>query len=245
MQLYVKMPPAFLAVFSEPGVNVTIEEFQDWYNNEHVPLRLDYLPSFLTGARYSASDSLRPSWVALYDVDDTATFQHQSYTRLRASRSQRESDLIKRLELLDRRTYELIGDENRGLTSSYHPRDPTKFILTQAIECTSYERLKGWLDATVEDLRKVEGWTRTRVYKCIDNLKSGMRVGGGKEEQKVPEYLVIHEFLHPAVPDSPTFKSCLQFHSTRFEIKFVANEERRWGLYRAYPSIAQTQVYRP
>ena len=186
------MPAGFLAVFSEPGANVTINEFQDWYNDEHVPIRLDHLSSFHTGARYSASDSLRPSWVALYDVDDTSTFQHESYTRLRANRSPREADVVKRLEVLDRRTYELIGDENEGLTSSYHPRDPTKFIVTQGIECPSDERLKGWLRAVAGDLKKVEGWTRTRIYNCIDNLKTGMEVGTNKEEQKVPKYLVIH-----------------------------------------------------
>ena len=55
------MPPGFLAVFSEPGANVSMEEYQDWYNNDHIPIRLNYIPSFLTGLRYSASDSLRPS----------------------------------------------------------------------------------------------------------------------------------------------------------------------------------------
>jgi hypothetical protein len=249
------MPPGFLAVFSEPGANVSIDEFQDWYDNEHIPLRLNHLSSFLTGARYSASDRLRPSWVALYDVDDTSSFQHESYTSLRVNRSSREADLVERLELLDRRTYELIGDENKGLTSGYHPRDPTKFIVTQGIECPSDEPLKAWLNATVVDLRNVEGWTRTRIYKCIGSLMVGTGVGSGKEEQKVPEYLVIHgehvdvlissvtltitsfiEFLHPAAPDSASFKSSLQQHSEEFQVKFV--DERRWGLYRAFPSIA-------
>ena len=186
------MPPGFLAVLSEPGANVTVEEFQDWYDNEHIPIRLDHIPSFLTGARYSASDSLRPSWIALYDVDDTAIFEHESYTRLRTNRSPREADLVKRLEILDRRTYETIGDADSGSTSSYHPKNPTKFILTQGIGCASDAQLKGWSDATMENLKRVEGWARTRTYKCIDSGKSGMGVGSSKEEQKVPGYLVIH-----------------------------------------------------
>jgi hypothetical protein len=197
------MPPGFLIVFAEPGANVTIDEFQDWYNNEHIPIRLDHLPSFLTGARYSASDSLRPSWVAVYDVDDTSTFLHESYTKLRVTRSPREADLVRRLELLDRRTYELIGDENKGLTSSYHPRDPTKFILTQGIECPDDEALKGWLNAIAKDLDNVEGWTRTRIYKCIDSLKSGVSVGSSAEEQKIPKYLVIYgESVRLSRPDT-------------------------------------------
>jgi len=195
------MLPGFLAVFSEPGINVTIDEYQDWYDDEHIPIRLNHLPSFLTGARYSAFDSLNPSWVAVYDVDDTSTFFQESYTKLRANRSPREADVVSRLELLDRRTYEVIGDENKGLTSSYHPKDPTKFILTQGIECPNDEALKGWLTANAKDLDKVEGWTRTRLYKCIDSLKYGMSIGSSEEEQKVPKYLVIHgkpvDFFHP------------------------------------------------
>lgn len=233
------MPPGFLIVFAEPGANVTIDEFQDWYNNEHIPIRLDHLPSFLTGARYSASDSLRPSWVAVYDVDDTSTFVQESYTKLRVTRSPREADLVRRLELLDRRTYELIGDENKGLTSSYHPRDPTKFILTQGIECPDDEALKGWLNAIAKDLDNVEGWTRTRIYKCIDSLKYGVSVGSSEEEQKIPKYLVIYEFLHPAAIDSSSFKSTIQRHSAKFGVNPADGEERKWGLYRAFPSIAQ------
>jgi len=146
------MPPGFLAVFSGPGTNVTIDEFQDWYDNEHIPLRLNHLHSFLTCARYSASDSLLPSWISLYDVDDTSTFQDDSYTSLRANRSLREADLMNRLELLDRRVCELIGDLNEGFTTSYHPRDPTKFIMTQGVEClVGDEDLKGWLDGVAGD----------------------------------------------------------------------------------------------
>lgn len=186
------MPPGFLAVLSEPGEKVTIEEFQDWYNNEHVPLRLDHLPSFLTGARYSASDSCLPSWIALYDIDDTSTFNHESYTRLRANRSLREGELVKRLELLDRRTCELLTDENKGLTSSYDPKDPTKFLLTQGVECRGDEEVKNWLRETAVQLNEVEGWTRTRGYRCIDNLKSGISVGSNPKEQEIPRYLVVH-----------------------------------------------------
>jgi hypothetical protein len=126
-------------------------------------------------------------------VDDTAAFQNElSYAKLQVSRSPREVDVISRMQLLDRRICELIGDENKGLTSSYHPRDPTKFILTQGVECPSTEQLKAWLDAMAEDLKKVEGWTRTRMYKCFSNLTSGLEIGNNKEDQKVPEYLVIH-----------------------------------------------------
>ena len=113
------MAQGFLVALTEPGNNVSLEEFQgsfllpppsiypsltlslpiDWYNNEHIPLRLHHLPSFLTGARFSASDSKTPTWLAVYDITDTSTFSDESYTRLRSSRSQLEADLVARLEV--------------------------------------------------------------------------------------------------------------------------------------------------
>jgi len=90
------MAPGFLAVLSEPGNQVSLDEFHDWYDNEHIPLRLNHLPSFLSGARYQSIDEIKPSWIAAYEIDDTKTFSDQSYTVLREKRSQREEDVIGR-----------------------------------------------------------------------------------------------------------------------------------------------------
>ncbi|KAK0207973.1 hypothetical protein DFS33DRAFT_397271 [Desarmillaria ectypa] len=205
------MAPGFLAVFAEPGKQVTLGEFQDWYNNEHVPLRLNHLPSFLTGARFSASDGRIPSWLAVYDIDDTATFQHESYTRLRANRSPREEDLVKRLELLDRRTYELTCDSGESQkASSFKSANPTKVVVTYGITLEDGQ-IDEWVAEVEGKLSGVDGWIRTRAYLCIDSLKSGIGVPEGPEAQKVPKYLIIHG----------------------------VEEVRIWDLYRAYPCVAQ------
>jgi hypothetical protein len=207
------MPLGFLLVTAEPGAQVALEEFQgsfrryparlswilttgttDWYNNEHVPLRLNHLPSFLTGARFSAADSLTPSWLAVYDIDDTATFQHESYTRLRANRSPREGNLVQRLELLDRRTYEFVADSGESaLTSSYKPTNPTNFLITHWINIPGDDAaFRAWTDEAFRALKGVEGWVRTRTYKCIDNLKTGSSVPKDPQAQIVPKYLAVH-----------------------------------------------------
>ncbi|KAF7369176.1 hypothetical protein MVEN_00244800 [Mycena venus] len=233
------MPLGFLLVTAEPGALVPLEEFQDWYNNEHVPLRLNHLPSFLTGARFSAADSLTPSWLAVYDIDDTATFQHESYTRLRANRSPQEADLVKRLELLDRRTYEFVADSGESaLTSSYKPTNATKFLLTHWINISGDDAaFHPWSDEAFRALKGVEGWVRTRTYKCIDNLKIGTGVPKGPEAQIVPKYLVVHEVLSLAVADLPAFVGASNPGSMA-----KIEESRTWNLYRAYPSVAQGNV---
>ncbi|KAK0245502.1 hypothetical protein EDD85DRAFT_801277 [Armillaria nabsnona] len=225
------MAPGFLAVFSEPGKQVTLEEFQDWYNNEHVPLRLNHLPSFLTGARFSASDGKLPGWLAVYDIDDTAAFQHESYTRLRVNRSPREEDLVKRLELLDRRTYELSYDSGESeKASSFKSTDPTKVIVTYGITLEDGQ-IDGWVAEVKETLSGVDGWIRTRAYLCIDSLKSGVGVPEGPEAQKVPKYLIIHEVTSAGVLEDGLIKGALSAPGVE--------EVRTWDLYRAYPCVAQ------
>ncbi|KAJ7621303.1 hypothetical protein FB45DRAFT_1062310 [Roridomyces roridus] len=229
------MAPGFLLVTAEPGAQVTLDEFQDWYNNEHVPLRLNYLPSFLTGARFSAADSLQPSWLAVYDIDDTATFSHESYTRLRANRSPREANLVQRLEVLDRRTYEFVSDSGESaLSSSYKPENPTSALVTVSLDFADGgdEAFRAWADEAFVALRGVDEWIRTRTYKCIDNLKSGMGVPKGPEAQIVPKYLAVHEVS--SLPIGAAFSATANPGS-----KAQVKETRTWNLYRAYPCVAQ------
>ncbi|KAG6844852.1 hypothetical protein H0H87_003095 [Tephrocybe sp. NHM501043] len=168
--------------------------FNDWYNNEHVPLRMNYLKSFLTGARFSAADSLKPSWLALYDIDDTATFEHESYTCLRANRSPREAALVVRLEVLDRRTCAALSDSGESpTTSSLASSNPTTFVVTHGVGVTSRGSFEDWTNVVFEQLRSVKGWVRSRTFECCDNLKTGTAVAGkGAEEQIVAKYFVLH-----------------------------------------------------
>ncbi|EDR10126.1 uncharacterized protein LACBIDRAFT_318132 [Laccaria bicolor S238N-H82] len=240
------MAPGFLAVFSEPGTNVSLEEFQDWYNNEHIPLRLHHLPSFLTGARFSSSDSKTPRWLALYDITSTSTFSDESYTSLRTSRSQREADIVARLEVLDRRTCVLLADSGQsGVTTSLGAERPTLFLCTHGLELDvgeEDEEARGWAERSFGELgRNVDGWVRTRVFKVLDHGTAA----------KVSPYFVVHgassdservvvrcidlgvcaEFMFPDVSLNTTFREVVD--------KPFVSELREWVLYKAYPSIAQ------
>lgn len=268
------MPPGFLIVFSEPGELVSLAEFQglsieistlgqllivyylDWYNNEHVPLRMNHLPSFLTGARFTATDALKPSWAALYDVDDTLTFQHESYTRLRANRSPREANLVVRLEILDRRTCELVSDSGESeVTSSLASKNPSKGLVTHGVNVNGETDFDGWTKDIFQRLRGVRGWVRSRTFMCIDNLKTGTAVAGkGPEEQIVSKYIVVHgqwrsrrlevfakrliEFESTSHVESPGFTNIIRTSDSGVEIV----EVRNWDLYRAYPGVAQGNV---
>ncbi|TFK65263.1 hypothetical protein BDN72DRAFT_845720 [Pluteus cervinus] len=234
------MPLAFLCVFTEPGTEVTIEEYQDWYDNEHVPLRANHLHSVLTAARYRAIDDQEPGWVAVYDFDDKASFEDESYTRLRANRSPREGDLIKRLKFLDRRTCEQVADSGEvALTTSFKPGNPSRWLVIHGLNTKdgTNEQAKAWFNKQVSRFKetKVEAWARTRLEDCYDSGKTGLGVGKGPEEQVVPKFLVVHEF--------DSIDAARQF-STDIVVDDAVTvlEVRVFELYRAYPCIAQGPI---
>ncbi|KAF5389066.1 hypothetical protein D9757_004993 [Collybiopsis confluens] len=234
------MPVGFLIVYSEPGAQATLDEYQDWYNNEHVPLRMNHLKSFLTGARYSALDSQVPSWTAVYDVEDIATFSHESYTRLRANRSPREADLVKRLSILDRQTSQIVADTGEStFTTSLASKNPSKGLVTHGLG-DAEESARRWFENVLKDLGNSEGWVRSRLFKCIDSLKSGVSIPSGPEAQVVPKYFVVHEFL---TPETASAFPIPMISSVSSDVS-IANL-RRWGLYKAYPGIAQGSLESP
>jgi hypothetical protein len=156
----------------------------------------------LTGARYSAVDGKKPGWIALYDIDSTTTFSDPSYTRLRENRSPREAALVKRVDILDRRTCEVVFEnEDRDLIAETQNTglavgNPTRWILSYGVEIEMDGAGTGE-DAISVSWRKLLGTTspgkgilRSRFFKCIDGLKTGVAIPPGSE--KIPGYFVIH-----------------------------------------------------
>jgi len=191
------MAPGFLAVLSEPGNQVSLDEFHDWYENEHIPLRLNHLPSFLSGARYQSIDGMKPSWIAVYEIDDIMTFKDQSYTVLREKRSQREKDVIERLEVLDRRTCEVVREEvgeASSRTTGLRVGNPTRWVVTHGVgrvgETEEFEPVVKWLNQVITKLENhlVDKWVKTRVLKVLESAKNGR----SSDEEKLLSHFVFH-----------------------------------------------------
>lgn len=150
---------------------------------------MNYLPSFLTGARFRASDGQSPSWLAVYDVENISTFSDESYTRLRFHRSAREADLLNRLQTLDRKTYELVHDTGESdLTSSFRCANPTKALVTHEMVLGRQFDSAWWEEDVLKSLESVEGWVRTRVFRCIESRK--VEVKGSPHRSSM--YLALH-----------------------------------------------------
>ncbi|KAK7694954.1 hypothetical protein QCA50_002142 [Cerrena zonata] len=211
--------PALLLVFSDPGDQVTETEFHDWYDNEHVPLRVD-IPAFTSWRRLKAANPQAAPWAALYDLTCHEDTQKAPYTTLAETRSEREKDVLSKLKLLDRRIYELWqGTPVHPPSPSFDEKKPPQFVsfVFSDIDPELEEEYNKWYDEEhIPLLSKVPGWLRTRRFV----LKEWNRVGTGiQEEDKPPtKYVSMMEWDHFEGMQSEEYKHAT---STPWRMKIV------------------------
>src|ERR1700722_3761902 len=87
----VSLADDLLFVYSSPGI-VDLAEFNDWYDNEHVPARLA-TPGFGAVARYRATDGVKPDWLATYEIKP-GTLDTPAYKALWENASEREKRVL-------------------------------------------------------------------------------------------------------------------------------------------------------
>lgn len=74
----------FLLVLMQPPANME-EEFNAWYDSEHLPERLA-VPGVETAIRYSSIAGV-PDYLAIYDLNDKAVLETEDYLRVAGDRS--------------------------------------------------------------------------------------------------------------------------------------------------------------
>ncbi|KAL9619102.1 MAG: hypothetical protein Q9160_006279 [Pyrenula sp. 1 TL-2023] len=173
--------PGFFYVLSAPKETLSSEEYHDWYNREHGPLRLklDFIPN---GFRYQGRDAAKGIWMACYDLDQVAGLEDPSYTNLRATRSRRETAIVEHgLEYLDRRIYSLYSSRGSATDSS-----PVILAVTMRVKDSDTEEVDKWYEEEhLELLSKIPGWRRSRRFRLVwsEDIVYGHT-----------ELLAVHEF---------------------------------------------------
>ena len=236
------MSSAFLAVLSSPSSSLPLEEFHDWYNNEHVPLRLEQLNEFTAGARYfalpdeesadkvSSDDPYNPQWLAVYTLTSMDIFNSPAYTRLRDERSEREKGVFARLGVLGRMCGEIVDVfEREGETSmtGFNLPEPTKWVITHG--CVLEDRGVDEVVIRVLDvLRKTTGWIRTTAGRVTEHgvvgiwaqakevgRSQGKSIGGAEPTGSL---FFVHG-AHPAAVRTPTDRSAIEMERKEDALK--------------------------
>jgi hypothetical protein len=196
-------PPAYLLVFSDPGEAVSEEEFNDWYDTEHVPLRLE-VPAFQNWTRWKANDGQKPGWAAAYDLSSYAETQQAPYNQLIGKASEREKRIMGSLGVMERRTYELTDAPVPPPSELYHEGKPPRFIVFVSADVApgGEEVFHKWYNEEhIPMLSKLPGWVRSRRFELKDWLRAG--VEGKTNQTPVPKYLTVHEWESLETATSP------------------------------------------
>lgn len=186
--------PAILFVYSDPGTKLSEEEYHDWYDNEHIPLRVE-IPAFTSWSRWKASDGAKPGWAALYDLTNHEELDKPPYVTLAETRSERETEVFKRIGLLDRRTYEQLESPIPPPSALFDAKKPARYVVAVEMEMQpgKDELLTRWYDEEHSGmLAKLPGWVRSRRFV----LKDWGRTGLDADASAPPplKFLALHEW---------------------------------------------------
>ena len=227
--------PGLLHVAMRPNEGLSLDQFHDWYNNEHGPTRLRLPKIFPNGFRYRATDGLDPPFLAIYDVKHMSDLETPVYTSLRENRTKREADTIGQVQV-DRRFFDLVG--SRAAPDFKPLEDLTDAEAEGAVLVAAEITLKGgegaeaayndWLlGEHIDMLSRVPGWRRTRLFRT-----SALEKGA---ETRV---LALHEYTkenglggpeHLAAMDTPLRNEVFA--------KYVGEKKRRtYALFRIFGS---------
>ncbi|PSS29598.1 hypothetical protein PHLCEN_2v2746 [Hermanssonia centrifuga] len=220
-------PPAYLLVFSDHGTGVSEEEFTDWYDNEHVPLRVA-VPAFQTLTRWVAADGKSPHWGASYDLTSYEATQNPPYNTLVATRSEREKRIVQEAEILDRRTYELWEGPLPSPSALFDKTKSAPFTVFVSIDVKpeAEDDYNKWYDEEhIPLLSKVPGWIRSRRFILKDSGKLG--VVGKTDQSPAPKYLAVHEWASLDGKDSEEYKHAVSTPWRERVVKDVVAYERR------------------
>lgn len=96
-------------LFSQMSPPADLEaEFHDWYDNEHIPVRLA-LPGFGSAVRYRAVGDATEFLVCYY-IDDLAVLESHGYEEIKRSPGPRTSQMLNAVSGFTRYTCELVSE---------------------------------------------------------------------------------------------------------------------------------------
>ncbi|KAK1761554.1 Alpha/Beta hydrolase protein [Echria macrotheca] len=171
-----------LHVTMEPQLGLSLDQFHEWYNNEHGPTRLRLPHMFTNGLRYRQTDGQTPTFLAVYDVTDMAHLETAVYTDLRANRSPREAATIGQVDV-NRRFFDLVGEQKSALFMPIEQLtdDEAAGLVLVNVEVTlkegvdqqkAEEDIVAWYqDEHIPMLAKVPGWLRSRIYRTPSRIE--------------------------------------------------------------------------
>jgi hypothetical protein len=202
------MADDLLFVCSAPGP-VPLDEFNDWYDNEHVPARLA-VPGFGAVARFRACDGLAPEWLATYEITP-GVLDGPAYKAVWEKASAREKSIMS-AATIDRRVYSPISDS--GDVSGAGGPGAVLMAVSMSVPASAEDDMTAWYtEEHIPMLLAVPGWRRCRRYV----LTAGA----------APRFLSLHEIESLAAFDEPAYKAATATPWRNRVVESAIGRERR------------------
>ncbi|KAH7320858.1 Alpha/Beta hydrolase protein [Stachybotrys elegans] len=200
--------PGLLYVTMQPKPGLSLDQFHEWYNNEHGPTRLRIPSIFSNGLRYQTDDPEKPRFCALYDVKDMKLLETETQVDVK------------------RYFYDLVFSTQTGpyLPPQTLPESVTNGLLIISEEATikdtegAAEEYEKWFASEYASMiSKVAGWLRTRLFK-----------NSSIEDSSKTVYFAMHDFTPLNQLDADAGKECFN-HQRRTDVfaKCVASSDLR------------------
>ena len=171
--------------------NIAADEFDDWYDTEHIPERMG-VKGFLNAQRWVAPDGSKTA-LATYDLESLAVLQQPEYVVRKAEGKTAWSRRISRkTELFCRLTAEQIGPGNEAA-----PSNAGGLLMFATNIAPEAERdFNAWYDEEhLPALRKVPGVLSARRFKT---------------DEGAPQYVALYHLAGPEVASSDAWKKAVE-----------------------------------
>ncbi len=159
-------------------------EFNDWYETEHIPVRLA-IPGFAGATRYRAVSGDR-QYLAIYEISDFRALDTPAYQKLKTAPSERTARMLSEVSGFTRFTCEETSCLGSGGSGE---------ILSAVAYCVPDDekpKLAEWYETEhTPMLLKARDWLRVRRYTVLSG-------DGGPWTQ-----LALHDLRSAAALDSP------------------------------------------
>lgn len=159
--------------------------------------------------------------------------QEPPYTTLAQTRSEREKDILKRVQLLDRRTYEEYNAHPMPPPSAlYDPKKSAGIIVFVSFDVQpgADDEMNRWYDEEhLPMLAKCPGWIRSRRFVLKEHNKIGGDAGKAENLGAPPKYLAVHEWADARVFESLSeeYKAATSTPWREKVMETVTSKERR------------------
>jgi len=102
-----RQPGMMIAMFDIP--DDIEDEFNQWYDEEHIPEKVGTVPGFVRARRYKSLEG-RPNYVCVYELDDISVVDDPTYQGNYKSGSEQTVKMKSKAKTFYRNVYVQIGD---------------------------------------------------------------------------------------------------------------------------------------